>query len=75
MRKRMSHAPAMIVLYDELPMGTVTQAPLSVSSLFEVLALCPTRCRYAGPQELVPGQGQRIQPDGPWKTSVSKVRK
>ena len=39
-------------------MGTVTQAPFSVSSLFEVLALC-----------------QRIQPDGPWKTRVSKVRK
>ena len=75
MRKRMSHAPEMIVLYDELPMGTVTQAPFSTSYLFEILVLCPTRWRYAGSQELVSEQRQRMQGDWPWKTSVSKVRK
>ena len=56
-------------------MGTVTQVRFSASSLFEVLVLCPTQGQYAGSQELVSGQRQRIQPDEPWKTSVSKVRK
>ena len=51
------------------------QAPLLVSSFSGVWALRPTRRQYAGLQELVSGQGLRIQSDGTWKTNMSEVSK